>query len=151
MSYDFKLSLEEIFTTSKFGVLGTSMNDEVWTNPQYFTKDGKWNLYFRSLPDTKHMINIKSNSNVSVSFFNSHQTEPYRAIQLSGVAKILTTKEEIEEVLPLYLGDKEDSTVEEYLDDVHYSLVKIEIKELYIFDQEAFLDHRQLVDPKEYR
>jgi hypothetical protein len=43
------------------------------------------------------------------------------------------------------------ATVEEYLDDVHYSLVKIEVKELYIFDQEAFLDHRQLVDPKEYK
>lgn len=39
MSYDFKLNLEEIFETSKFGVLGTSLNNEVWTNPQYFTKD----------------------------------------------------------------------------------------------------------------
>ncbi|MFS8131246.1 MAG: pyridoxamine 5'-phosphate oxidase family protein [Candidatus Dojkabacteria bacterium] len=149
-NYNFKEKLEEIFNASTFQCLATSFDDSPWANPLWIKKDERWNLYFRSLPETLHMQNITTNKKVSVAIYSSNQRKPLKGIQILGKAKILLTKPDIEEAMEYYLGKKDDMTAEDYLSETNFKLVRITPLEIYIFDQEAFEESRVIVDPKFY-
>lgn len=44
-----------------------------WASPVAYVYDKKYNLYWVSVPESKHQKNIENNSKISLSIFDSHQ------------------------------------------------------------------------------
>lgn len=63
-----------IIVENQYCILATS--DELgnpWISPVAYVFDQQWNLYFVSMPSSKHGQNIKKNGKVAVSIFDSTQ------------------------------------------------------------------------------
>jgi nitroimidazol reductase NimA-like FMN-containing flavoprotein (pyridoxamine 5'-phosphate oxidase superfamily) len=50
--------------------LSTMGPDGSWTTPVQYRHDNRLNLYFMSLPDAKHVLNIRTDPRVSVAIYS---------------------------------------------------------------------------------
>lgn len=105
---DRALSLaKEIIRDNQYLSLGTVGDKGMpWVSPVAYCFDKKFNLYFMSLPSSRHIQNILLNSNASGAIYDSQQLFGQgRGVQFEGnvfeVSKIKQTT-----VLNLYFGRK---------------------------------------------
>jgi len=78
-----------IATTDKLG--------NPWISPVAYSYDKNWNLYFTSLPDSKHCKNIKATKKVVCCIFDSHQLWGEGVgLQIEGVSEEVTLRNAIE-------------------------------------------------------
>ena len=105
---DRALSLaKEIIRDNQYLSLGTvGDKDMPWVSPVAYCFDKKFNLYFMSLPSSRHIKNILLNSHVSGAIYDSQQLFGQgRGIQFEGkVSEVSKFKQTT--MLNLYLGRK---------------------------------------------
>ena len=94
---------KEIIKDNKFLSLATIDNEgEVWSTPLSYYCDENYNFYFTSELDSKHIINIIDNPNVSFTIFDStKRVSDVDGLQIRGIVGEVD-KEKLEEVVKNY-------------------------------------------------
>ncbi len=97
--FEWKKNLTECLDSTTVSTLATVDENGVWANPVYFSYDSKFNFYFVSSSDTRHMRNIKSDPRVVLSVFTPQSIAGIHQIgvQIEGKAS-LVPDEDIESV-----------------------------------------------------
>ena len=78
---------KEIIKSNKFLSLATVDNDgKVWSTPLSYSFDENYNFYFTSELDSKHVINIMDNPEVSFTIFDStRRVSDIDGLQIKGI------------------------------------------------------------------
>ena len=78
---------KEIIKDNKFMSLATTDNDgKVWSTPLSYSIDENYNFYFTSELDSKHVMNIMDNPEVSFTIFDStRRVSDVDGLQISGI------------------------------------------------------------------
>jgi nitroimidazol reductase NimA-like FMN-containing flavoprotein (pyridoxamine 5'-phosphate oxidase superfamily) len=65
---------KQIITQNQYMTIATVDADGTpWASPVAYAEDENWNLYFVSMPESRHGKNFANTSTVSVAIFDSHQ------------------------------------------------------------------------------
>lgn len=93
--FNWRKYLKECLEATVYCSLGTVDRKGVWSNPVYFAYDDSYNLYFISMPHSRHMKNIKMDGRIAVSIYSTNQDThgDVVGIQLEGEAYVLPDKE----------------------------------------------------------
>jgi uncharacterized protein YhbP (UPF0306 family) len=85
----------EIVENNQYCSLSTSDADGVpWISPVVYVYDENWNLYFVSIPASRHCKNINLGKLISVSIFDSHQNWGEGVgLQIEAEARVLRNTE----------------------------------------------------------
>jgi hypothetical protein len=67
--------------------LGIVDENGVWVSPVIYINDGNFNLYWVSIPGSRHSQAIEKNNKVACSVIASWETKKERALQIEGVAE----------------------------------------------------------------
>ncbi len=92
---EWKELIKSCLDSTLVGVLATRDGSDAWATPVYFSYDEKFNLYFISPRDTRHMRNIKSHPSVAIavvtpqSLSGIHQV----GVQIEGAASEVPDKD----------------------------------------------------------
>lgn len=84
---DVRALVEEILNDGYLLVLATIDADGPWTAPVVFVPDDALNLYWISLPETRHSRAIAHRPAVGGTIIASHKDQDERAVQISGTAE----------------------------------------------------------------
>ncbi len=68
-----KLAREIIETNQYVTIASANKHGEPWISPVVYSYDKNWDLYFVSIPSSKHCQNFHDNQKVSLAIFDSHQ------------------------------------------------------------------------------
>ena len=132
MSEDLKRRVKEALERTDIMALSTIGPDGPWTAPvQYrYNEKLKLELFFLSMPDTKHVLHILSDPRVAVAIY-SHPGPPggNLSLQISGTAEHLT-------------GESSASGWQSF---------RIKPREIWCFDSRVFGRERRQVDPLDLR
>jgi nitroimidazol reductase NimA-like FMN-containing flavoprotein (pyridoxamine 5'-phosphate oxidase superfamily) len=141
-TFNWKQYIEEVLAATPYCALGTIGQKGSWTNPVFFAWDTGWNLYFVSLPASRHMQNITKDGRVSMAIYATDQDTKgdVRGIQLSGTAEV-TRGEAREEAMRVYFTRAEGQEAS-YRD---WEFVKMTVSDLYYFDTRFFEENRMEV------
>lgn len=115
-----------------------------WVCCVYYAVDDKFNLYFVSEPDTKHIKDIIKNKNVACAIFDSHQkvTDKKIGVQIQAVASEVKEKREILSALKLW--NKNNPGIEDIINFKNLGKVikskvyKIEPKIIKFFNEQLY-------------
>ena len=126
-----------------------------WVNPVYFAWDKAFNLYFVSMPHSRHMTNMRTDPRVSIAIYSTAQDTlgDVEGIQLHGKAEFVTEEHEVELAYNIYYARVYpetrkgiDSVAADYRgDSAEWVFVKIIPEEIFYFNTEFFGHERQLV------
>ncbi len=106
-SISLKNLAKNVLETNQYMTLGT-VNDkgEPWVSPVVYAFDSECNLYFMSLPSSKHSQNISRTGQVSLAIFDSRQMFGEGVgLQVFGKASVVPTKSAAS-VFKCYFGRK---------------------------------------------
>lgn len=86
--------VRDIVIANTYLTLATTDGEQPWVAPVQYVADDDLNLYFVSLPDSRHMAHIAVNPAVGVAIFDSRQP-PFtcRGIQIEGTADAYSTSD----------------------------------------------------------
>lgn len=147
--FDWKKYISEALSATNFFCIATVDKKGVWSNPVYFAWDSKYNFYFISQMESRHMKNIKRNSRVSASIYKTEQKDDIIGVQLEGDATILSKdsdEKEIKHAYDTYYGRAgKGPDMQAYLNDSTWLYVKITPEKLYYFDTRFFGEVRRVV------
>jgi general stress protein 26 len=150
--FDWKKHLAECISSTDYCCIATTDKKTVWANPVYFAWDSNLNIYFISQLHSRHMQNIKKNSQVAVSIYKTEQKGNVKGIQLEGKATILSDQKQIEKAFDIYYGRAgKGPDVAGYINNPTWLFVKIIPEKTYYFDTRFFGEERQEVPKKFYR
>lgn len=153
--FDWKKYLTECLSSTDFCCISTVDPKGVWSNPVYFAWDNLFNFFFISQMHSRHMQNIQRNSRVSMAIYKTEQKGNVAGVQLEGTAKIITEKdnqEEIKRAYDAYYGRAgHGPDVEGYINDPTWLYVKVTPEQLYYFDTRFFGEERQTVPLQELK
>ena len=77
-------------------IASSDVKGNPWISPVVYAYDNNWNFYFVSMPNSRHCQNIKTNKNVALAIFDSHQKWGQGVgLQIEGQAKVLNLKSSI--------------------------------------------------------
>lgn len=144
--FDWKKYIEEALSATDYCSLATVDEKGVWSNPVYFAWDNKYNLYFISQMQSRHMQNIQKNNRIAVSIYNTEQKGDVIGIQLEGGATILEKEEDKKSAHQVYYGRSGSLKQNEFaMHDSKWLFVKITPGQIYYFNSEVFGEERQAV------
>ena len=96
-------------------ILSTTSGSRPWATPLFYANDG-FILYFVSDPLTLHAANIARNPSVAVAITENHRDHRrIKGIQLEGTAELLSSPEDLERALKLYIKKFPSPSVARYL------------------------------------
>lgn len=110
--------------------VATAKDNQPWACSVYFAYDDKLNLYWISLPSTRHSEEIQNNEKVAGTIVLPHTPgDEVRGLQFEGVAKELTTGEEFHHALDTYaarmeMKDERKKTIAEGKDGHNLYMIK---------------------------
>lgn len=144
-TFDWNKHLKEALDRTEFMAISTLGSNGTWTCPVQFSYDKNINLYFKSMPNSRHMENLSKNPNISVAIFNTNRiNDNVIGIQLSGNAEILKSKESVEEAAKHHYernnsGIDYMEKIDEHLgEEAVWNFVKIIPDEIWLFDTRYF-------------
>ena len=84
--------VRSIVEDNTYMTLSTTNGDRPWCAPVQYVADEDLNLYFVSLPESRHLSDLKANPSVAVAIFDSQQP-PFtsRGVQIEGTADAYST------------------------------------------------------------
>lgn len=87
MTDDLNIRVKEAFNRTKIMALSTIGPDGSWTCPVHYHYNDELELFFMSMPDTKHVENIYADPRVSVAIFTPPgPTGEKLGLQIKGTA-----------------------------------------------------------------
>ena len=145
--------VKEALDRTEFMAISTSGPDGCWVNPVAFAYSENLKLFWISMLDAKHSQNIISNPQVSVAIFHTERfsTGDVLGLQLTGVARQLTSPEEIEKAAECYFGRNDansefkNETSENGLS-AKWQFFTVEPTEVWCFDSREFGEKRIKVE-----
>ncbi len=152
---DWNTKVKEALDRTEFMAISTLGSDGSWICPVQFGHNENFELYFKSMPHSKHMQNLKNDERVSVAIFKTERfpgTREVMGLQLRGKATVLTERSDIEEAARHMYGRdprKIDyrTKVDEHLGpDAVWNFVKITPEEAWCFDSRVFEEERVQID-----
>ena len=153
--FDWKKYLLVCMNSTDYCSIATVDKKGVWSNPVYFAWDDKFNLYFISQMNSRHMQNLNKNPRIAVSIYKTEQKGDVEGIQLEGMGKILSkkdSKEEIQHAYDTYYGRAgKGPDVQGYINNPTWLYVKITPEQIYYFDTKIFGEERQKVPMEELK
>lgn len=110
---DLRKLIQEYLEKARLMQVSTSKDNKPWTCSVYFAYDEDLNLYWISLPTTRHSQELRENEHVAGTIVLPHTPgEDVRGLQFEGVAKEITTTDKgFEHALLTYakrMGMKEE-------------------------------------------
>lgn len=155
MNMDWNQKVQEALDRTEFMAISTVGDDGSWVCPVHYGFSEKFDLYFKSMPQSKHVQNILKDNRVSVAIYKTERFPgPDRdvlGLQLEGTVKRLTERSEVEEAARCYYdcdSRKLDpkTKVDEHLgDSAEWNFFKITPTELWCFDS-RIEEERKRVD-----
>lgn len=154
-SFRWEKYLKRCLQSTVYCCLATVDPKGVWSNPVYFAYDKQYNLYFISMPHSRHMKNIQNDNRVAISMYSTSQDThgDVIGIQLEGKAFILSDKE----VAPAHAiyykrvhpDGKHGKKAKENMG-LHatWKFVKVAPQHIYYFDTRFFGEERREVPQK---
>jgi nitroimidazol reductase NimA-like FMN-containing flavoprotein (pyridoxamine 5'-phosphate oxidase superfamily) len=149
--FDWKNHLVEALEKTDYCSISTVDKDGSWVNPVYFAYDEKFNLYFVSMPSSKHMKNISNDNRISVAIYSTAQDThgDVLGVQLKGKAT-LVKDEEVPAVNEIYYkrvfpDGNHNKKPEDKMGNAEWKFVKIVPDEIYYFDTRYFGEERKQV------
>lgn len=154
MNIDWNQKIKEALDRTEFMVISTIGSDGSWTCPVQFGYSEKLDLYFKSMPHSKHVQNLLTDPRMSVAIVKTERfaDSEVLGLQLKGLGRHLTSREEVEEAARCYYGrDSRNidykTKIDEHLGDTaEWNFFKIEPTELWCFDSRVFGEERVQVD-----
>jgi nitroimidazol reductase NimA-like FMN-containing flavoprotein (pyridoxamine 5'-phosphate oxidase superfamily) len=151
---DWNKLIKEALDRTEFMAISTVGKDGSWTCPVQFGYSNKLDLYFKSMPHSRHMQYLQKDNRISVAIFKTERFEESREVlglQLRGKAKILTDRAEAEEAARHYYGRdprKIDyrTKIDEHLGESTWKFVSITPEEAWCFDSRVFGEERREID-----
>lgn len=147
--FDWKKYLLACMNSTDYCSIATVDEKGVWSNPVYFAWDDRFNFYFISQMHSRHMQNLNKNPRIAVSIYKTEQKGDVVGIQLEGTGKILSkkdNKEEIQHAYNTYYGRAgKCPDIQGYINNPTWLYVKITPEQIYYFDTEIFDEERQEV------
>jgi uncharacterized protein YhbP (UPF0306 family) len=144
--------LQECLSSTEYMALATTGADGLWNQAVYFAWDDRCQLYFMSMPSSRHMQNIVANGAAAAAVFSTNQAPTKKAvgIQIRGRAKILGGHEAADAHkiyftrAPIVEGIPHE--LREFLGpQASWKLVQVTPEEIGYFNSELFGEHRQVV------
>jgi uncharacterized protein YhbP (UPF0306 family) len=87
MTDDMNVRVKEAFDRTEIMALSTIGSDGSWTCPVHYRYNEELELFFMSLPDTKHVKNIYTDPRVSVAIFSPPNSKGEKlGLQIKGIA-----------------------------------------------------------------
>ena len=154
---DWNEKVKEALDRTEFMAISTTDADGSWTCPVQFGHSEKLDLYFRSMPHSKHMRHLLADNRISVAIFKTERFPGSREVmglQLKGKAARLTDRANVEDAARHMYGcdpRKIDyrTKIEEHLGpDAVWNFVKISPEEAWCFDSRVFGEERREIDLK---
>ncbi|HXS15116.1 MAG TPA: pyridoxamine 5'-phosphate oxidase family protein [Candidatus Saccharimonadales bacterium] len=106
-----KKLISDYLESARLMQVATTKDNQSWTCTVYFAFDDENNLYWISLPTTRHSKELRGNEKVSGTIVLPHGPgDNVRGMQFQGVAKELTEGDEFQHALDVYakrMGMKE--------------------------------------------
>lgn len=138
---------------TEFLALATADAEGSWVCPVQFSYDEHLNLYFKSMPNSRHMQYLHSNPDVSVAIFSTNRflDGGVAGLQLKGKAEILSSQEKVEVAARHHYGRGEPeidyhTKVAEHLgENAEWNFVRVVPTEVWYFDTRYFGEERQRV------
>jgi nitroimidazol reductase NimA-like FMN-containing flavoprotein (pyridoxamine 5'-phosphate oxidase superfamily) len=150
---DWNQKVKEALDRTEFMAMSTVGEDGSWTNPVQFGYDEKLNLYFKSMPHSRHMEYLAKDPRISVAIFKTERfpDREVLGLQLAGMAQILTERENVEQACKHYYGRDPRgfdyrTKVDEHLGKSKWKFVKIAPNEAWCFDPREFGEERMEID-----
>ncbi len=150
---DWNTHLTEVMDRTEFMALTTSGPEGNWVCPVQFSYDEHLNLYFKSMPHSRHMQDIRANPDVAIAIFSTNRFPggDVAGIQLQGQAKILSAQSEVEVAAKYHYGrsqpeiDYHTRVAERMGENAEWNFVKVVPTEVWCFDTRHFDEERQRV------
>ena len=118
--------------------LGTSVDNKPWVCEVHFAFDSELNLYFFSMPSTRHCQEIERNPKVAGAITVQHRMdEKPLGLYFEGMAEKVEAKEENDSGFQAYTGrfpDRADWVTKGYETPDGARLYKIAVADYYMFD-----------------
>jgi general stress protein 26 len=153
---DWNGRVKEALDRTEFMAISTVGQDGSWTCPVQFGYSEKLDLYFKSMPSSKHAQNILKDNRTSAAIFKTERFPgPDRdvlGLQLKGTAELLTTNQNVEEAARCYYGrdprklDYRTKVKEHLGESAEWNFFKIVPVELWCFDSREFGEEREKVE-----
>lgn len=150
---DWSKNLKEVMDRTEFMALTTVGGGDSWVCPVQFSYDEHLNLYFKSMPNSRHMQYLRSNPNVSVAIFSTNRFPEgdVAGLQLKGKAEILSTQDTVEVAAKHHYGrtkpdiDYHTKVAEHLGENAEWNFVRVVPTEVWYFDTRYFGEERQRV------
>ncbi len=154
-NFNWKKYIDACLASTQYCSLATFGKEGVWCNPVYFAWNEQYDLYFISMPHSRHMHNISENSFISVAVYSTEQDTltDVCGLQIKGEAFLLEDKD-----VPaahkvyyhrVYPDGNHNKKPEENIGLAEWRFVKIMPSEMYYFDTRFFGEQRQQVPLQE--
>lgn len=134
---DLEQKIREYITNVIHMSLGTSVDNKPWVCEVHFAFDNGLNLYFCSLPKTRHCQEIEQNPHASGAITVQHEpSEKPLGIYFEGLAKKVEAYAEDEPGFLAYVSrfPKRLDFAKEYADAEGFRLYKVTVSDFYMFD-----------------
>ena len=151
--FDWSKNLKEVMDRTEFMALSTVSAEGNWVCPVQFSYDEHFNLYFKSMPSSRHMQYLRSNPDVSVAIFSTNRfpNGDVAGLQLKGKAEILSTQNDVEVAAQHHYGrskqgiDYHTKVAEHMGENAEWNFVRVIPTEVWYFDTRYFDEERQRV------
>lgn len=148
---DLKKLIGEYIAESKMMQVATVSGDQPWCATVAFAFDEDWNLYWISLPETRHSQELMANNKVAGTIANADlYTDGPRGLQFEGVAELLSGADEEAGVAIYSKRMKREGLLEDMRSGNNpHKLYRIKPTSYVLFDRVNFPDdERQVLELK---
>lgn len=155
-TFDWKNRVLECLSSTQYMALATADPENgSWVNPVYFAWDEEFNIYFISLPQSRHMQNLKQDGRASLAIYSTDQDThgDVLGIQLKGTVEEFHDEEAVTAAYTIYARRIERDTgkpaywkLEDFLSKAtEWTFVKVAPSEMYLLDTANFGEERTLI------
>lgn len=141
---DTEKTIRQYLQSAKMMQLATVADDQPWCCSLFYAPDEELNIYWISLPDTRHSQAILSNNRVAATVAIAFTPgKPVVGVSIEGVAQIVDDPDETRQAIRQYATycDRGDEWYEDYMAGKNpHKLYKLRPKLFVLFDVEHFPD-----------
>jgi uncharacterized protein YhbP (UPF0306 family) len=127
----------------RFMQVATSADSRAWVCTVYFVPDELHNLYWLSLPNRRHSLEIAKNNKIAIAIAVKFDKKPIIGIQAEGSAVVVEDEKTVKKVLPAYVekyGNGKDFYELFKAGKNQHQLYKFSPKKYFLFDEVNFSD-----------
>jgi uncharacterized protein YhbP (UPF0306 family) len=103
MAKDVKELVTKYLNVGRVMQVATSAGSQPWICTVYFVPDEQQSLYWLSIPQRRHSLEIGKNSNIAIAIAVKFDKNPIIGIQAEGTSEVVNDEEIVKKILPGYV------------------------------------------------